>query len=363
MYKWKKVSRSVLGKDTGLVVKHAEYEQGTKEKTEEKHSDSTEEVESVIIASEPIYRAEKAWNLVPANHVLIVTPRNDVIMEPIDLSTIREEELHLNVPVTGVIITPAPHLLQPPSPEENQREGTQQQQQNTHVCCDGTQKVLLQVSDEKGEEPTESELKELQVEASLASRRRTKHHNRPSISLMVREKKTPSPVPSKDYLGSMELVLPIPEDAELSPEKVGDEDFSIERERTKHHPPTVFDFHQEVKPDPLRDSVLAEQQKKEAEEKRKKEEEEKRKKEEEQEKEKEEEKEQQESEKVREKKIAKERKEKEAISEEVKKTSDDDGALVLRLSIPKHYLALLLLNVVIIVFLHYFFRNMLCSVY
>ena len=51
-----------------------------------------DEVESVIIASEPLYRTAEVWNLVPNNHVVIVTPNHQVILEPINLETVCTDE-------------------------------------------------------------------------------------------------------------------------------------------------------------------------------------------------------------------------------------------------------------------------------
>lgn len=51
-----------------------------------------DEVESVVIASEPLYRTAEVWNLVPNNHVVIVTPNHQVILEPIDLKALCASE-------------------------------------------------------------------------------------------------------------------------------------------------------------------------------------------------------------------------------------------------------------------------------
>lgn len=208
MYKWTQASRSLLATDTGLFVKHVEHE-------EEKQS-LEGEVESVIIASEPLYRAEEAWNLVPPNHVVVVTPKNDVTIEPIDLSAIEEEELCLNESYTGLIIAhPARQLTHArlpssPSPFEKEREEKQEGEEERRELPS----ISIAASEEgKDDLMSSTELEELVLEKSLAERKRTRPHVQASLSLLVREQhSSPSPIleeaKKQEHGGGLCLVLP-----------------------------------------------------------------------------------------------------------------------------------------------------------
>jgi len=225
MYKWKHASRSLLGRDTGLFVKHAEHE-------EEEKALEEGEVESIIIASEPLYRAEEAWNLVPPNHVLTVTPKNDVILEPIDLSTISEEKLHLNNPITSVIIARPPRLpVREISFDNNSNSAkekvNEKEREDIHIDAEPPSISVSSITAEEDE---------LEIEKSLAERKRTRHHAQASLSLLVREH-AGSPHPGEDqamkeaHEKGRGFCLVVPEEQELA------HDTAL-RVRTRHRTPS-----------------------------------------------------------------------------------------------------------------------------
>jgi len=57
-----------------------------------------DEVESVIVASEPLFRKAEAWNLVPRNTLLTITPKYEVILEPIELEGVEIKEVTWDKP-------------------------------------------------------------------------------------------------------------------------------------------------------------------------------------------------------------------------------------------------------------------------
>ena len=226
MYKWKQASRSLLGRDTGLFVKHAEHD-------EEEKALEEGEVESIIIASEPLYRAEEAWNLVPPNHVLTVTPKNDVILEPIDLSTISEEKLHLNNPITSVIIARPPRLpvreisFDYNNSNSEKEKVNEKEKEDIHIDAEPPSISISSITAEESE---------LEIEKSLAERKRTRHHAQASLSLLVREH-AGSPHHGEDqakkeaHEKGRGFCLVVPEDHELA------HDPAV-RVRTRHRTPS-----------------------------------------------------------------------------------------------------------------------------
>lgn len=86
VYKYKK---RCVQNQSGLLAKHNSEELSRETDTEK------EEVDSIIISSEPIYKSEEAWNLVPDNSLIVVTPRHNVIIEKIELDEVPAEELNM----------------------------------------------------------------------------------------------------------------------------------------------------------------------------------------------------------------------------------------------------------------------------